>query len=386
MDLPSATPPHRADRRSLSDRLQLAAVRLIARLPDRIKISLSGEPAIVIDGQQLDPQAQFLRSVRRRRVTCGLLEPSLDAGRRRYRRQAVLFRGPTTPVGAVLDFEIPAGDHQIAVRHYAPPGRGAANAPLLVYFHGGGFVIGDLETHDALCRILCRAACTHVLSVAYRLAPEHPFPAALDDAQFAFRWALANAGRLGADPARVAVGGDSAGGNLSAVVSLLERGERPPAAQLLIYPSTDAAGSRLSHERFDAGFALTRNDCRAFFRSYTGHRRVDIADPRISPLRAVSHANTPPALVAVAGFDVLRDEGEAYAEVLEAAGTIVRLQRFPSLEHGFVHSVGVCPAAHRAVMEIGRAWRDLIEGVASPQPVASAAGRIGGPERSALRP
>ena len=376
MDSQSVTPPSRGSRRSLSDRLQLAAVRVIARLPDRVKIALSGEPAIVIDGQQLDPQAQFLRSVRRRRVKYGLLEPSVEAGRRRYRRQAVVFRGPTLPVGAVLDFEIPAGDHRIAVRHYAPPGRTGTKAPLLVYFHGGGFVIGDLDTHDAPCRILCREAGTHVLSVAYRLAPEHPFPAALDDARAAFRWALANASDLGADPDRVAVGGDSAGGNLSAVVSLLERDERPPAAQLLIYPSTDAAGPRSSHEEFDGGFVLTRRDCKACFRCYTGQRRVDLADVRISPLRAVNHAGAPPALVVVAGFDVLRDEGDAYAETLEAAGVDVRVARFPSLEHGFVHTVGICPAAYRAVVEIGRAWRALVETAhLSPPPAATGAGR-----------
>ena len=378
MDSQSATPRPRGNHRSLSDRLQLAAVRLIARLPDRVKIALSGEAAIVIDGQQLDPQVQFLRSVRRRRVKFGLIEPSVEAGRRRYRRQAVVFRGPTTTVGAVLDIEVPAGDHQIAVRHYAPPGGAAARAPLLVYFHGGGFVIGDLDTHDAPCRILCREGGTHVLSVAYRLAPEHPFPAALDDAVAAYRWAVVNAASLGANPDRVAVGGDSAGGNLSAVVSLLERDDRPPAAQLLIYPSTDAAGVRSSHGRFDGGFVLTRQDCQAFFRCYTGHRRVDLADPRISPLRAPNHANSPPALVVVAGFDVLRDDGEAYAEALEVAGTPVEVLRFPSLEHGFVHTVGICPAARRAVVEIGRRWRALVEsaaGASIPQPAVSGAGR-----------
>jgi acetyl esterase len=365
MDSQSDTPQPRGNRRSLSDRLQLAAVRLIARLPDRVKIALSGEPAIVIDGQQLDPQAQFLRSVRRRRLKYGLLEPSVEAGRRRYRRQVVAFRGPTVPVGAVLDFDIPAGDHRLDVRHYAPPGRPGTKAPLLVYFHGGGFVIGDLETHDAPCRILCREAGTHVLSVAYRLAPEHPFPAALDDATTAFRWALANASSLGADPDRVAVGGDSAGGNLSAVVSLLERDERPPAAQLLLYPSTDAAGARLSHTQFNDGFAITRQDCKAFFRCYTGHRRVDLADARISPLRAENHTGAPKALVVVAGFDVLRDEGEAYAEALAVAGTLVHVCRFRSLEHGFAHAVGICPAAHRAVVEIGRHWRAFVESAAS---------------------
>src|SRR5688500_4902194 len=158
-------------RRTLAERLQLSAIRLIARLPDRLKIVLSGEGPIVVDGQQLDPQAQFLRSVRRRGVKYGLIEPTVEAGRRRYRTQAVIFRGPTPPVGAVRAFAIPAGDHQLAVRHYAPRGVNS-DAPLLVYFHGGGFVIGDLDTHDAPCRILCREGRTHVLSVAYRLAPE----------------------------------------------------------------------------------------------------------------------------------------------------------------------------------------------------------------------
>jgi acetyl esterase len=361
----------RLDRRTLAERLQLALVRSIARLPDPMKIMLSGEPAIVVDGQRLDPQAQFLRRVRRQRVKFGLLEPTIEAGRRRYRRQAVVFKGPTTPVGAVLDFDIPAGDHRLDVRHYAPPGA-SATTPLLVYFHGGGFVIGDLDTHDAPCRILCREGRTHVLSVAYRLAPEHPFPAPLDDARAAFRWALDNARTLGADPACISVGGDSAGANLSAVVSLLEREARPPVAQLLIYPSTDAAASRTSHQQFDGGFVLTRQDCKAFFHCYTGQRRVDPADPRISPLRAISHAGAPPALVAVAGFDVLRDEGEAYAETLIGAGTPVRVCRFASLEHGFVHTVGVCPAARRAVVTIRREWRTLIESIAAaPMPHAA---------------
>src|SRR5918994_173661 len=159
-------------RRTLSERLQLTAVRLIARVPDRVKIALSGEPPIVIDGQQLDPQAQFLRSVRqRRRVSYGLIEPTVEAGRTRYRRQALAFRGPTMPVGAVQDFAIQSGGHDIPVRHYAPTHAAGPGAPLLVYFHGGGFVIGDLDTHDALCRILCREGRTHVLSVDYRLAP-----------------------------------------------------------------------------------------------------------------------------------------------------------------------------------------------------------------------
>jgi acetyl esterase len=345
--------------RTLAERAQVAAVRLVAKLPDGVKTLLSGEKPIVIDGQRLDPQVQFLRSLRRRRLKYGVIEPSVEAGRRRYRAQAIVFRGPTMPVGAVRDFEIPAGGHRLPVRHYAPA---VANgrAPLLVYFHGGGFVIGDLDTHDATCRVICREGRTHVLSVAYRLAPEHLFPAAVDDTRAAFRWALANAAGLGADPARVGVGGDSAGGNLSAVVSLLERDEQPPSAQLLIYPSTDASAPRVSHTQFDEGFALTRHDCTSCFRCYTG-RRVDLLDPRISPLRALDHSAAPPALVAIAGFDVLRDEGEAYADALAQAGVPVRVLRFPSLEHGFVHMIGICPAAQRALVDIGRAWREVVD-------------------------
>jgi acetyl esterase len=185
------------------DRLQYLAARATEYLPDRAKIALSGEPAIVLDGQHLDPQAQLLRTARRRRMPFGLIEPTIAAGRARYRRQAEIFTGPRTAVGAVRDFDIPAPGGALRVRHYVPPDT--TGSPLLVYLHGGGFVIGDLDTHDEPCRVLCRDAQTHVLSVEYRLAPEHPFPAALDDAHAALGWARANAASLGADPGRVAM-------------------------------------------------------------------------------------------------------------------------------------------------------------------------------------
>jgi len=339
----------------MSNYTRYLAARAAAHLPDRVKIWLSGMPPVIVDGQQLDPQLQLLRSVRRRHRVPGLVEPTVAAGRARFRRETLAFRGPVTEVGSVQDLEIAGG---LRARHYAPAGAG--EAPLTVYFHGGGFVIGDLDTHDEPCRILCRQAGIHVLSVEYRLAPEHPFPAALEDVAAALAWAQTNAATLGADPRRVSIGGDSAGGNLSAVVCLTSR-NRPPTAQLLIYPPTDGITPRRSSELFDQGFFLSRNDRRAFGRYYAPMAGRD-PDPRLSPLYASDLSNLPPALVITAGFDILRDEGEAYAQALAAAGTVTRQRRYPSLGHGFIHMTGVCPAARRAMEEIAREWRAVIGG------------------------
>jgi acetyl esterase len=343
---------------SLRDRARCLAMRAMAHLPDRVKIWLSGTPPVIVDGQQLDPQLQLLRSIRRRRGMPGLLEPTVAAGRARYRRETLAFRGPMTKVAAVRDLEIAGPSGPLRARHYAPDdGEGA---PLTVYFHGGGFVIGDLDTHDEPCRILCHYAGVHVLSVEYRLAPEHPFPAALEDATAALAWAQANAATLGGDPTRVSIGGDSAGANLSAVVCCLTSRGKPPLAQLLIYPPTDGTTPRRSYELFGEGFFLSAKDRAAFGRYYAaGATPHD--DARRSPLRASDLSNLPPALVITAGFDPLRDEGEAYAQALATAGTVTRLEKYPSLGHGFIHMTGVCPAARRAMLSIAREWRALLD-------------------------
>jgi len=318
------------------------AARLTAFLPRRLQIALSGEPPVVIDGQQLDPQVQLLRALRRGRNQYGLVEPTVEAGRARYRRDTKIFNPRPTRVGSVIDFEIGS----LRVRHYRPDRTDGG--PLTVYFHGGGFVIGDLDTHDEPCRMLCRYAGCHVLSVAYRLAPEHPHPAAVKDALAAYRWARENAASLGADPRRVAVGGDSAGANLAAVVALRES----PSAQLLIYPPTDEKTERPSRHLFDKGFFLSLADRQAFH----SHYFAGTADPR-SLMDAEIASPRAPALVAVAGFDILRDEAEAYARKLLDSGTPARILRFPGLGHGFVHMTGVCTTARRAVMEIAEEWR-----------------------------
>ena len=352
--------------------VQRAVVRALARLPAGALVRLSGEPAVVVDGAALDPQLQLLRALRRRLRAPGYCDPTVAAGRARLRSELAIHDHPRVPVGAVRDLTLPGGAGAIAARHYAPPpAADGAPAPLLVYLHGGGFTVGDLETHDQPCRILCRGAATHVLAVDYRLAPEHPFPAALDDAHAALRWAHAHAAALGADARRVTIGGDSAGGNLAAVVAQETAGTpHAPAAQLLIYPVTDSGPRPLrdhpSRRLFATAFFLDERDRDAFAHHYLhGAARPDGApldlDPRVSPLRAAVLPPLAPALVVTAGFDILRDEGEGYAERLRASGTAVRGWREGALGHGFVNMTGVSRAARRATERIAREWRALVD-------------------------
>jgi acetyl esterase len=265
-------------------------------------------------------------------------------------------------VGAVRALTIPGPAGPIPARHYrpeggqAPPGR--QQAPLLVFYHGGGWVVGDLDTHDGLCRLICRGAGIHVLSVDYRLAPEHPAPAGLEDGYAAFRWALEHAAELGAEPGRVAVGGDSAGGNLSAVVSQRARDDgTPPALQLLLYPATDLRGGTRSRALFAAGFFLTQKDMDFFQHQYLTGSGLDANDPQISPLLADNLAGLPPAIVVTAGFDPLRDEGEQYAGAMRDAGTVVDLRRMDSLIHGFANMAPLGGGSAVAVAEIISAVR-----------------------------
>jgi acetyl esterase len=344
-----------------AQRLQGAGARALRRLPAWLQLRLSGQPPIVVDGQTLDPQLQLVLAIQRKRSRYGLCEPTPAAGRERFRREMLIFGGPKAPVGAVSDFLIEGEGGPLPVRHYAPV-EAWKSRELLVYLHGGGFVIGDLETHDEACRLLCRYARTHVLSVDYRLAPEHPFPAGLRDAVTALRWAQENAGLLGVDASSVALGGDSAGANLATVAAQQSsREHRPPAAQLLIYPPTDALTPRASHELFGRKFFLSLADREAFSGYYLSGADGAEDDPRVSPLLTPQLKAQPPALLVTAGFDLLRDEGEAYAAALKDAGTIVRARRFDTLAHGFVNLIGVCPAARRAVIRIATDWRALLD-------------------------
>lgn len=355
------TPPDTWDGRerriTLGERAQAAVVGLLGRLPDRRKVQLSGEPPVVVEGQTLDPMLQLIRRVRRFRNPHGLAGPTIPIARRRFRREMLVYTRRKTPVWQVRELDVGG----LRARHYVSPRLATSAAPLLVFYHGGGFAIGDLDTHEECCRVLCATAGLHVLSVEYRLTPEHPYPAALNDARASYRWARANAAALGADPDRVAVGGDSAGGNLAAVVSMLEsRGGAAPQAQLLIYPVVDSVNRRPSHALFGQGFFLDASDRDIFASHYTAGTPHDPADPCISPLLAPSLAGLPPAVVATAGFDILRDEGLAYAERLRAEGTPVTHLHYPSLVHGFVNMTTLASSARKATEQIARALASLL--------------------------
>ncbi|BCO37005.1 alpha/beta hydrolase [Mycobacterium heckeshornense] len=332
--LPGAPDLHR-----WSTRLQGTATRVglkvIPWIPAGAKRLLTGGRSVIIDGNTLDPTLQLLLAAQRAVGINGLVvDDDVVASRILMREGCLALPGPQIHV-AVNDVSIPGPAGDIAARHYRPAVAGPT--PLLVFYHGGGWTIGDLDTHDALCRLTCRDADIHVLSVDYRLAPEHPAPAALDDAYAAFRWAHEHAAGLGAIPGKVAVGGDSAGGNLAAVVSQLARadGGPRPALQWLIYPRTDFTARTRSLSLFADGFLLTKRDVDWFETQYLADSDLEPTDPRISPLLADDLSGLPPALIATAGFDPLRDEGEQYAAALRAAGTAVDLRSMRSLTHGF---------------------------------------------------
>lgn len=323
----------------LASRIQGAVtsvgVKVIPWIPTAVRRGLVRGRSVIIDGNTLDPTLQLMLSGLRAVGIDGLVvDDDPEASRAQMRESTVGFPGPQIHVDInELSLPGPAGD--IAARHYRPADGGAA--PLLVFYHGGGWSIGDLDTHDTLCRLTCRDAGVHVLSIDYRLAPEHPAPAAIEDAYAAFTWAYEHAGELGATPGRVAVGGDSAGGNLAAVVAQLARDDGGPAPvlQWLLYPRTDFTAQTRSMSLFARGFLLTRRDMDWFTAQYL--KAFDPTDPRVSPLFAGSLAGLAPALIAVGGFDPLRDEGEAYASALQAAGTPVDLRYMGSLTHGFAN-------------------------------------------------
>ena len=279
---------------------------------------------------------------------------------------AALVVPSAVEVAAVEDRALPpaaGSDVPIPVRIYRSR-RDGSPAPVLVWFHGGGWVIGDLDTADGTCRALCREADATVVSVDYRLAPEHPFPAAVDDCWAATRWVAAHAADLGGDPACLAVGGDSAGGNLAAVVAQVARAAGGPSIcfQALVYPVTDATCDRPSMRDNAEGYLLTTAGMEWFYGHYLGAH--DRRDPRVSPLLADDLSGLPPAYVITAEYDPLRDQGRAYAEALAAAGVPVTLDEVTGTIHGFFALDQMLDAAGQARARLVAAWRGVCGGEA----------------------
>jgi acetyl esterase len=268
--------------------------------------------------------------------------------------QMSLARSPA-PVASVADRSFPGPGGDVSLRIYRPQD---GPRPALVYFHGGGFVIGNLDTHDGTCRALANASGCTVVSVDYRLAPEHRFPAAPEDCYAALRFVAEAGAELGVDPTRLAVGGDSAGGNLAAVTALLARERRGPSLrfQLLVYPVTDHRFDTASYQENAEGYFLTQKMMRWFWDHYL-ERPEHGDDPIASPLRAKDLAGLPPALVLTAGYDPLRDEGEAYAARLREAGVAAELERYPGQFHGFFSMYDVLDDGRAAIARAGDALR-----------------------------
>jgi acetyl esterase len=295
----------------------------------------------------LHPQARALLDLMIERGVPPTHTLSVAEARRFYRERRHITQPEPPPIDTVRALTAEGPHGPIPLRLYRH-GEGSSQRPVLVYFHGGGWVIGDLDTHDTLCRQLALASGCVVVSVDYRMGPEHPFPAAVDDACAATRWVAAQAAALGLDATRLAVGGDSAGGNLAAVVSLALRGELPLAFQLLIYPATDQHRTHESHRRNAQGYLLTADTMTWFHDHYITDPAHD-DDWRASPLRHPDLSRLPPALVLTAGYDPLRDEGMAYAQRLSESGVWATLVSFERQIHGFMPMGRVIDEANEAV-------------------------------------
>lgn len=332
--------------------------RVLFGLPRWARRGLAGRP-VRVDGQLLDLDLQLLG-----RMTAlfsgrdgGVLDRAALAGQR---RQADVAAEVTAEPGLddVLtdDLTVPGGVRPLAARLYVPPSADREPAGLLVFFHGGGFVLGSLASADPLCRLLAAQSGVRVLSVDYRLAPEDPYPAALEDALAAFRGVRASAASLGARPDLVAVGGDSAGANLALVVAHQEAGREGPAFVLALYPVTDVERRGGSRELFGSGFGLTAELMDGLQLMYLPDG-VPVDDRRGAILRADGLAAMPPVYLATAGFDPLRDEGEELAERLRAEGVPVVARRFPGLVHGYASFTAVSAAARDATLDAASALR-----------------------------
>ncbi len=340
--------------------VQKFILKVLMSLPSPVLRAMSGGGAVYRGGRTLDPRFQFLAAAAAKLPSLTSLAP--DEARAASAKGLAALSGPPEPGvrAEALSIDGPGGA-PLHLRAYRPADQDGG-APLIVFAHFGGGVIGDLETCHAFCGILARIARTAVISVDYRLAPEHRFPAGLDDVLAAFRWSRDNAARFGALPGTAAIGGDSMGGNFAAVVAqeMKRTGQAQPALQLLIYPAVDVASETASMTTYADAYPLSAPIMDWFMGHYMGPD-ADPADPRLSPDKTADLSGLAPAVVATAGFDPLVDQGEAYAKRLVAAGVPTTYRCYDGLAHGFTAFTGAVPAADVACREIARLVRAAIE-------------------------
>ena len=310
----------------------------------------------------LDPQIEFIVEFVKKAKLPEIWQLTPDQGREQYQLRVDKLKF-SEPIFRSENRRIPGPASDLAIRIYTPREiRTAEKLPMLMWFHGGGFVIGSIDTHDSVCRMLANQADCIVVSVDYRLAPESKFPAAVEDCEAALKWVALHAVEFGGDPACIAVGGDSAGANLATVIAILARDAAHPKLvfQLLIYPCTAPEPETASHHKFRDGYVLTRHTITWFYRQYLKSDK-DEKDFRFAPLILDDLSGLPEAFILVAGYDPLRDEGVDYARRLIEAGNRVRLSNYDGMIHGFYLMGGAVDAARRAVSESAQVMREAFD-------------------------
>lgn len=337
--------------------LQATLAKLLLKLPASWKIKMAGGKPVEIGGRTLDPNFQFLAHGAASQPPMSSLDP--ETAQAAAKQGLAMFAAKPEPGVAVENRAVPsAGMHEIPIRLYRPEDQDPT-APMLVYAHMGGGVILDLEACHAFCSMLAKVARCPVISVDYRLAPQHKFPAGLEDVLAAYEWTLKNAGTYGAPAGRAAIGGDSMGGNFSAIIAQesTRRGLPKPDLQLLLYPATDLVTEFPSATVFGETYPLSTDTMQWFMQHYLpdGFDRTNVL---LSPAQETRLEGLPPAIIATAGFDPLADDGAAYAKKLEDAGVEVTFKSYDSLAHGFTAFMSVVPAARAACLEIAGMVRD----------------------------
>ena len=337
--------------------LQATIAKLLLKLPASWKVKMAGGKPVELGGRTLDPNLQFIAHGAANQPPMSSLEPEVaQAG---AIEGLAMFAAKPEPGVSFEDITIPGNDgHQIPVRIYRPDDQDAT-APMLAYWHMGGGVILNVEACHAFCSMLSRTAKCPVVSVDYRLAPQHKFPAGLEDCISAYEWTLKNADHYGAPAGRAAIGGDSLGGNFSAIIAQesTRRGMPKPELQLLIYPATDLVSEFPSATTYGETYPLSTDTMQWFMKQYLPDD-FDRANVLLSPAQETRLEGLPPAIIATAGFDPLVDDGAAYAKKLEAAGVSVKFKCYDSLAHGFTAFTAVAPAAREACLEIAGMVRD----------------------------